>query len=757
MRSSLSFPIRYCLMLACFLPFPAASAPLLEQPGTSADGFPQFLWSEVPGPPGDFYVVHRRLVGSEEAWGAGTSHEQQSPPFGSTYVDRGGDGGALPDCYVEYEYRMQKWFSSPAPTPSDWSNVLTPVASDPSARLLAMSEVEFAAAPDADGDGLPDFCDPFSAGEECVGSGWTPSPSLPGVLADCDLDGATACTGEDIFLALQTCSALDGCVLQLEAGTYEDAAINIDNGQGDGWSYPHGCKPEFTHCLREMDTFANGLVVQGRGEATVVRPPAWSGSDTPLPLLRLYRRPDVRLRLRNIVLEGRKEDLADLTVPYNTWHHKGLEVSNYLVPSYGSNENGCVHNATARNFANASFVVSNAVGWIFEYSRSEHMGCHDTFTPCPMLGDHENVAVFANTNGYRVPGYGFTAGDHCHDITMRHNEARRITKYSFNLKGGSDGASGMLNGPIVHDNVVTDSGSRGLFLAGVDGAWVHDNLIEESHDFQVDGGLLVNSLAGITINGVVSNSLLERNTIRNFAGPAIQYLASGSGNVIRDTFISGSCKLRNRTSCDTATGKCYAGSDIDFANSATGHVTIEGTTVVDSDCSYAFSITSNSDVDVTLDGGLYESGFYAVEEQPYDPVNFHHIYYGGALHGGNGTLTLQGGVTLQNREDPENPGTPLNPLLQGWVLAFGEATLVVKSANALDFSHGYHLDDYKGGGTLVFCEETPGDPLCGSASVPALRGPGVVLLFLFAATTGVGMLRRSTDPKRVKRGARPRA
>ena len=589
-----------------------------------------------------------------------------------------------------------------ASCPSDY----TSPPSEPCPEL----ESDFASEPDSDGDGLPDSCDPFTAEEECTGSGWSPPASLPTVLADCDLDANPACSGEDIALALAACAELDGCIVQLEAGTYDDTAINIYDGVGDDWGHPHGCQPEHTHCSTE--SFSNGLVIQGRGAATVVRPPVYSGSDTPLPILRLNRRPDLQFRMRNLVLDGRKEDLDSLTQLVNTWHHKGLEVGNYFAPELGQNVDGCVHNVVARNFSVQGVSVTHASGWIIEHSTAEEIGCHDTFSPCPKL--ESTVPAAPDSDGYRTPGYGFVVGDYSDDLTIRSCTMRRITKYSLSIKSVDDDGPGVVSGVSVHDNVISDSGSRGIFVAGAEGAWVADNLIEESHDFGLDGALTYDDLAGLTINGTVSGSRFERNTIRNVAGAAIRYYASGTGNVLQDTLISGSCKRRNPTSCNTATGGCYGLPDIGFAPSSAGDVVLDGTSVTDSDCYQALATSPDSDMDLTVDGGLYVSGRYSQSEQPFtlDNPNAYHIYYGGTQHAGIGTWVLAGGVTFKNEEDPNNPGAPLNPLVEGVVLAFGEAVVVVKDADFIDYGVDIHLDDHLEGGTVIDCDAMPMDPLC---------------------------------------------
>ena len=94
------------------------------------------------------------------------------------------------------------------------------------------------------------------------------------------------------------------------------------------------------------------------------------------------------------------------------------------------------------------------------------------------------------------------------------------------------------------------------------------------------------------------------------------------------------------------------------------------------------------------------------------PSNAYHIYQGGSQHAGNGRLILDGGVTIENEEDPASPGQPLNPSVEGVVLAFGGATVVLKDAVFINYASDTHLDDYLAGGTVIDCAETPSDPGC---------------------------------------------
>ena len=58
--------------------------------------------------------------------------------------------------------------------------------------------------------------------------------------------------------------------------------------------------------------FPRGLVIQGHGSASVLRSPLWKPPYKPVQVLELWKRPDVRLTLRNLVLDGRKSNAAQI-------------------------------------------------------------------------------------------------------------------------------------------------------------------------------------------------------------------------------------------------------------------------------------------------------------------------------------------------------------------------------------------------------------------------------------------------------------
>ena len=191
--------------------------------------------------------------------------------------------------------------------------------------------------------------------------------SLPTVLIS-DLDGDRRYTGADVWLALQRCSKLGGCVLEAIPVTYDDVAISLygqnDSRPCDAWS-SRICEP--------MPPFPNGLVIQGHGSATVFRSPVWRTPYKPSPIFEFWHAPGVQLRFRNFVLDGRKREQPDPTPgknDANTWRHRGIDVTHYFGPDHRLRyPDGCVHNVTARDFLGAGIQVDHARNWRIEYNR----------------------------------------------------------------------------------------------------------------------------------------------------------------------------------------------------------------------------------------------------------------------------------------------------------------------------------------------------------------------------------------------------
>jgi hypothetical protein len=147
------------------------------------------------------------------------------------------------------------------------------------------------------------------------------------ILAN-DLDADLDLDGNDLALALTDCSLAGGCILRALPETYENVSIMITNqptvcdGQLSDLTTPE-------HCL-DLD-FPNGLVIEGHGEQTVFASPLWMPPTRPPAVLEFHRQ-DFPLRLRNLVLDGRKHEQVapDPGSPLrcNSWQHNGLRVWN---------------------------------------------------------------------------------------------------------------------------------------------------------------------------------------------------------------------------------------------------------------------------------------------------------------------------------------------------------------------------------------------------------------------------------------------
>ena len=140
--------------------------------------------------------------------------------------------------------------------------------------------------------------------------------------ADLDFDG------NDLALALQDCATAGGCILRALPETYEDVSImiTVDLSACDG-DFTDMTTPN--HCLNL--NFPNGLVIEGHGEQTVFASPLWSPPVKP-PAVLEFQGQEFPLRLRNLVLDGRKHEQVaptpGTTIRCDAWHHNGLRIWN---------------------------------------------------------------------------------------------------------------------------------------------------------------------------------------------------------------------------------------------------------------------------------------------------------------------------------------------------------------------------------------------------------------------------------------------
>ncbi|MEM7409943.1 MAG: right-handed parallel beta-helix repeat-containing protein [Myxococcota bacterium] len=147
------------------------------------------------------------------------------------------------------------------------------------------------------------------------------------VVAD-DLDSDLDYDGDDLKLALDACAMAGGCVLRALPETYENVSIMVTTSAAscDG-TITDLTNPQY--CL--LLDFPNGLVIEGHGEQTVFRSPLWTPPTRPPAVLEFHRK-TFPLRLRNLVLDGRKHEQVapdpGPTINCASWHHNGLRVWN---------------------------------------------------------------------------------------------------------------------------------------------------------------------------------------------------------------------------------------------------------------------------------------------------------------------------------------------------------------------------------------------------------------------------------------------
>jgi hypothetical protein len=184
-------------------------------------------------------------------------------------------------------------------------------------------------------------------------------PTLPPlhVIEIGDLDENTLYEGDDIAIALDQCRweeyeimgdsigdddgecsfdesvnlqncVLGGCILRALPVSYDNVAIRITSRPDceDDASPTHPLQ-----CFASAD-FPAGLVIEGHGSQSVFRSPLWQSLGSPIPLpapvLEVHRH-DMRVTLRNLVLDGRKfEQEPPGTVAWHSWWHGGLYVWN---------------------------------------------------------------------------------------------------------------------------------------------------------------------------------------------------------------------------------------------------------------------------------------------------------------------------------------------------------------------------------------------------------------------------------------------
>jgi hypothetical protein len=487
--------------------------------------------------------------------------------------DRGADGSGLPP--GEYQYRIRVARPGEGRTGSDWSPPRSVRLREPCRAPLA------------------------------------PGVSLATVVAG-DRDGDGRLTGRDLAAALEECSSRGGCVVELLPAVYDDVAVVLSDGSAAA------CSRARSACLKLP--FPRGLVIQGHGSDSVLRSPLWTTPYEPAALLELWNLPDLRFALRNLVLDGRKDEQRDPVRGRNEhhrWLHHGFQSWNQWGDHSRRNRGGCIHGVTVRGFMSRGISLADASGWTIAHNTVEDIGCHEGLTPCSRL----TIPDFGPMRGYTVSGYGILVGWHVDDLRIESNLVRRVTKYGIGLKHGSDGAETSIRRPRVRGNQIRDTGFLGIFVGGVEDGEFADNLIDSTH---VTGGSARTTgrydTFGFSCVGRVDGTRFERNEIRNSAGIAIGWTCRGRGNAISDNLVLGSCRQRSPASCGARRGACYRYPDVHVFK-ASGELELANLEVRESACAAPLAARgAGGPLELRIRGGRFVGGPHAT-----DPVRFRDV------------------------------------------------------------------------------------------------------------------------------------
>jgi hypothetical protein len=424
---------------------------------------------------------------------------------------------------------------------------------------------------------------------------------LPTITA-ADADGDGRLTGRDLERALRSCSARGGCVLELLPETYSDVAVLLYDGNR------YACTPSRTSCLK-LD-FPKGLVLQGHGDASVLRSPLWKTPYQPMPVLEIWNRPDIRLALRNLVLDGRKQEQGAPRKGINDsvgWWHYGFSSWNYWGDHSRRNRGGCLHNLTVRNFMSRGISIADADDWVIERSRIDQIGCHDGISPCPALG----IPHTSRDPALKSTGNGIEIGWYVDDIRIEHNRIRGAVKYSLSLKHGSDGLTRSIRRPRIWGNEILDTGQIGIFLAGVQDGLFGQNVIERTSVGDEPLELATfNDTFGISCAAAVSGTRFERNSIREASGIGVGWSCSGAGNAFVGNELVADCRQKNPRRCVPSSGRCYDYAGDFNAVGTSGDLAFVDNEILDSKCAMPLRVEIGEDADFRMEirGGRMTRG-----------------------------------------------------------------------------------------------------------------------------------------------------
>jgi hypothetical protein len=609
--------------------------------------------------------VERRARRADGTWGDWVEVGTSGPPSPSAVVDRGAGGKGLTP--GDYAYRAQRRARGDAPDAwSEWS-----------------APVEFTLPPQCAGGESP-------PGNEASGA-------LPTVAID-DLDGDRRYTGKDVWLALQRCSKLGGCVLEALPVTYDDVAISLWGGPGSG-NFP--CYSYAALICEPMLPFPKGLVIQGHGSATVFRSPIWKTPYRPSPIFLFWHTPGIQLRFRNFTLDGRKREQPDTAIGENDvagWRHRGIDVTNFFNEDHTSGyPNGCVHNVTAHDFMLSGIEVDHARNWRIEYNRVVDVGCWKGLTECPLLTIPDtNPPPAWGCAGHKAGGYGIMIQAYTDDTHVVHNEISRVTKYALGFKGGADGISDPLRRLSVRDNRVTDVGAVGLFVAGTIDSTIERNLVDGTHQYGCRNGGGWGSW-GIATHGSMKSTRIVDNELRNLAGVGIGSNAIADGLLFARNRIDNVCTERN-VKVESVQAAIH------FGDGSSGTVTLEDNSVRNNHCSMALAVCWGSQAQVVVDGGYYSTA------ENSDPT-FGALYVESGNSPRTPTVRLEKGAVFEYLGSQRRPG----------IVASGNGRVVVSDdtvrVNRFRDPFGTARAAMDGGrfqkeGSVVRCAEKPGSPEC---------------------------------------------
>ena len=436
----------------------------------------------------------------------------------------------------------------------------------------------------------------------CDGQAIDPQiPALKVVLVD-DRDSDLDYDGDDVADALAECAAVEyelldglgnddgvcdpgeacitgGCILRALPETYDDVAIMNTNNTAFCDGVADLTEP--THCL-DLE-FPAGLVIEGHGRETVFRSPLWTTPYKPASIFEQHRK-TTKLTVRNLVLDGRKDEQQEPGGPPNTWSHSGIyswnqsSVLEILGDSLGDDDgacesevceedplgnhdgdgnceagedcievsgdgngiceknwtntdgcysaidanDGCIHNIESKNFFRHAVAVSDGRDWIIEQNSLHDIGCVNSGfgLDCPYMEESPEQPP----SPWQTPGYGITIATHTYDFHLRDNDIARTTKYGIQLSGARTGCRGYPIGHQTYRNDLRELGHIGIFQTGITGSRVYDNTIDDTSlwDNQVPPATF--DSFGMSLLGLCADdNQFYDNTITNMAATGILF------------------------------------------------------------------------------------------------------------------------------------------------------------------------------------------------------------------------------------------